>query len=530
MAICHEGYAQQSKPLSIAETGRLIKLKPDSAFLFIKQTLNIALQQKDKETTGLCYQQIGEVFYYHSDYLTALDYYLKADNILRTGQDKVLIAQNLVKIGTTYYYDRKKDQAEKAFNEALSLFQAAGYQQGVALSYSWIGLIYNKRLVYDKAIYYEQLALQLYTTLKDTLGIAKVYENIGSNYEDKADYPKALQYFQRSFALNQAKNNTVDEADVVNNIGDIYRKTARYPEALAATHRAADLAIALNDRFQLRSAYFDLSKAFHLMGREDSAYYYVLKDRELNFQIYDEAKEKQMSLLQVLYSVNQKDNEIAKLEKDKQINRLVISLVVLSTFFFAVLAVIIFRRQKTRIRHQQELNDKNDKLRALEKSMIEVERQQHQLKESSLQAELETRNKELTAHTLHLIRKNQLLEEVKTKLEAIQKDDKRDQKQAIRQLIVLFNQGDLQDRNWEDFRAAFEQVHQHFFERLQTYSTTLTANDLRLLALLKINLSPADIASFLGISQDSLRVSRHRLRRKLGLNEGDSLTSFIQQL
>jgi len=76
----------------------------------------------------------------------------------------------------------------------------------------------------------------------------------------------------------------------------------------------------------------------------------------------------------------------------------------------------------------------------------------------------------------------------------------------------------------------FEQVHQSFFDKLKASSENLTANDLRLIALLKMNLNSADISSLLGISQDSLRVVRYRLRKKLNLAQGDSLSAFIQAL
>ena len=58
----------------------------------------------------------------------------------------------------------------------------------------------------------------------------------------------------------------------------------------------------------------------------------------------------------------------------------------------------------------------------------------------------------------------------------------------------------------------------------------VTGNDLRLIALIKVNLSSKDIATLLGISPDSLRVSRYRLRKKLNLEQGESLTAFVQSL
>ncbi len=54
--------------------------------------------------------------------------------------------------------------------------------------------------------------------------------------------------------------------------------------------------------------------------------------------------------------------------------------------------------------------------------------------------------------------------------------------------------------------------------------------DMRLLALLKMNLGSADISTMLGISQDSLRIARYRLRKKLNLDEGESLIGFLQKI
>ena len=73
-------------------------------------------------------------------------------------------------------------------------------------------------------------------------------------------------------------------------------------------------------------------------------------------------------------------------------------------------------------------------------------------------------------------------------------------------------------------------MHQSFFDRLQQQSDSLTSNDLRVLALMKMNHTSADIATLLGVSQDSLRVMRHRLRKKLNLNQGDNISAFIQSI
>ena len=86
-----------------------------------------------------------------------------------------------------------------------------------------------------------------------------------------------------------------------------------------------------------------------------------------------------------------------------------------------------------------------------------------------------------------------------------------------------------QDKTWDDFRATFDQVHPDFFGNLTRQYTDLSSTDLRLIALLKMNMNSPDMATLLGISPDSLRVARYRLRKKLSLHEGESLSGFVQR-
>jgi DNA-directed RNA polymerase specialized sigma24 family protein len=110
------------------------------------------------------------------------------------------------------------------------------------------------------------------------------------------------------------------------------------------------------------------------------------------------------------------------------------------------------------------------------------------------------------------------------------KEDKRDQKKQMQQIILQINESFNHEQHWKEFTTAFEQVHQQFFDNIKKHSNELTSADMRLIALLRINLDSADIATLLNISTDSLRVSRYRLRKKLDMAQGDNLTAFIQSL
>ncbi len=494
----------------------LIKKDPDAAFVKIKKSLNWSLKQNDSISAAFCYQYFGELFYYQAAYIQAVKYYYKADHIFRKSNDLRNLAENLNKTGEAYYYSKQYGISLRKFQEALAIYKSLGDHKGIADSYGLVGQTFEKSTKYDEAMKFQQLALAEYETVKDQTGIAKIYENLGSIYEDKIQMDSALKYYSLSLALNKASKNDIAQIEIINNIGDVYRKTGRYKEALAITREAGRLAISMNDQYQLSSAYRDLSKNFDLMKKYDSAYHYSELGRNIFLKIFTEDNNKQMALLQTLFELQQKDDAISQFENEKKANRYIIAATVLIILLLVLLAASIISRQRLKIRNEQNLNEHNQAL--------------YEAQKNGMEADLELKSKELTTHTLHLIQKNQLLEQLKEKLNDVVKDDKRDQKKELKQIISLISFNNNQDKNWNDFRIIFERVHENFFERLKKHSSALTASELRLVALLKMNLGSADIATLLGISQDSLRISRYRLRKKLNLEEGENLSAFLQRL
>ena len=493
-------------------TPALIKKNPDAAFLQIKRVLKEAQKDGDQLTTAVSYAQIGELFFDQAAYSQALDNYYKADHLFRKGNHDDKLAANLNRIGETYYYNRQYDIALKSFQESLSLYKKLLDKSGIANSYGFIGQTYEKTKDYRQAFTYQQLALREFKSLKDQTGIAKIYENLGSIYEDKFQLDSALKYFRLSYDLNKNRGDKTAQIEIVNNIGDVYRKTGQYATSLVYARNAANMAKELDESYQHASAYRDLSKTFDLMGKHDSAYYYSEAGRAIFMRIFSEDNRKQLLLLQTLFEIEQKDNAIVQLENDRQRNSLIAIGALVIIILLVSLGASVISRQRLKIRSEQQLNEQNNTLFKAQKK------------------DLELKSKELTTHTLHLIQKNQLLEELKTKLNGMVKDDKRDQRKELKQLITLINFSSNLDKNWDDFRVIFESVYEHFFDSLKKHADNLTSADFRLVALLKMNLSSADISTLLGISQDSLRISRYRLRKKLQLQEGEKLSTFIQTL
>ena len=76
----------------------------------------------------------------------------------------------------------------------------------------------------------------------------------------------------------------------------------------------------------------------------------------------------------------------------------------------------------------------------------------------------------------------------------------------------------------------FNNIHDRFTQILKENFPILTANDIKMCAYLRMNLSTKEIASILNISVRGVEISRYRLRKKMSLENGVNLTEYLSKL
>jgi tetratricopeptide (TPR) repeat protein len=503
---------------------------PDSALLEIKKMYEKANRENDPLTMGTSLQHMGNICYYLGNYPQALDFHVRADKIFRELGSKDLLAGNLNDMGILYYYNRQIPLAGKQYAEALAIYHQMNNDEGLAETYGRIGHLYEKQHKYDSAFYFQRLALKQYSQISKKEGIAKIYENMGSIYEDLEKFDSARYYYERSYDLYKQSAEKVAIIEVLNNLGDIYRKTGHYNEGLLLTRQAMILSEKENDLYDKGAAYHDMGKTYSLLNNKDSAYYYSELSRRATIDIYSAENNRQTAFLSVLFNISKKNDEIVGLQHARDITIITTISTTIVILLLLVLGWVIISRQRLKIRNAAVLALQNQQMHDAQQELMQTALQNKQLLENKLVQDLEVKGKELTSHTLHVIQKNQLLEDLRNRLEVMVKDEKRDQKKQIQQLIQQINQNFNYDEYWTGFREIFEQVHQEFYAKLKERRDDLSYNDLRLAALIKLNLDSKDMATLLAISPDSLRVSKYRLKKKLLLEEGESLTSFINSI
>jgi len=172
----------------------------------------------------------------------------------------------------------------------------------------------------------------------------------------------------------------------------------------------------------------------------------------------------------------------------------------------------------------------SEQLLESERNLNESQRKNHEVEQEKLQRDLDFAHQKLSSHSLGMVQKNQILMDLKDKLLAISRTDAPIKRQAIQQVIHSIDFSFAQEEDWKAFQSYFDQVHHGFFETLTTQHPNLSSSDLRLCALIKLNLNTKEAATILGISPESVKMARYRLRKKLELHPETSLTEAIMQV
>jgi len=182
-------------------------------------------------------------------------------------------------------------------------------------------------------------------------------------------------------------------------------------------------------------------------------------------------------------------------------------------FTFSLLTLLIHRAYKKYYNKQHKLEQS-----ANEKLIIRI-------KNEKLEQTIESKNRELAISTMSIIKKNEVLSSIKTALKNIGYETK-----DTSPIIKLINKNLNNTKDWQFFEEAFNNADQHFLDKAKKLHPSLTPNDLRFCAYLRLNLSSKEIAPLLNISVRSVEIKRYRLRKKMNLKHKESLVNHILEI
>ncbi|MEK6155138.1 tetratricopeptide repeat protein [Flavobacteriaceae bacterium 3-367] len=553
-----------------------------TAQAYAKERLQLAKKLNYRKGTADAHDDVGNYFKYTGKvdsarfhFRKALDIYKEYDNLkgevmityalatLELGEGNhekalELSDQNLAKreqmgdslgLGIEYNFRagifEQKGSFKIAYDnilKALAIYDKIDEPLRKADALNGLGSLEASFLNFEKANEYGLEALKIYREQDDTLYEAVSCNVVGQSYMSLNDFANAEKYLLEAIALSKQLNIKLLEGGATRNLGRNYVKQKRYVEGIEALEQAVTihrqtprpialvrslyfLASAYNETGQRQKAldvlneseilaksskfaamlgdiYGERSKALEAQSDYKTALADVREFKRLNDSIFNSDKTKQIEELRTIYETEKKEqqivlqkNEIDLLEQKAEISNLQ-RILMGAALVLSLLGFYALRQKMKRNRLEREKVD----------------------------AELAFKKKELTTHALHLAKKNEVLESVKQKAKELKLAENQP---GYQQLIQTINFDQQDDRNWENFTQYFEQVHKDFASNVKSKYPEVTKNELRFMALMKMNMSSKEIAAILNISTDGIKKARQRLRKKMDLSPEDSLENTV---
>lgn len=511
----------------------------------------------DSAQLAAALNNLGAIQRHIGHYNEALDLYNRSLNIKQAQGDLEGSLRTLTNIGNVYSRQGYPLSATKVYLSALHLSDSLLQPQTSATLRLNLGILFKEQGQYKEALSSYDEALQTFQDLGDQTGIITTLTNKAGVYLDENNSERALELLHEALDASDGASDPVGKGYVLTNLGQAYLVQNNVSRAIETLEEALSLFIATSDEQGLIESQLYLSRALLQAGATERAlqlieqaakatqnagslnlrisvyrtYRAILNARQQfrqsgiladSIEVWFEQQqtEKQSNLasdLRIRYALEEKERnlnqvreQVSALEQQQRIKDLQNSLLAAGLGLVLLSGgLIIFL-----LRRQQRLKEQAARITALE---LENERLQNE----TLQERIRDKDQWLTRFALHIAEKNNFLRDILKQMKS-----KSGQESARLRIRQYLNSAQAQ----EDFADESNRLHGNYQLILKERFPNLTERDIRLCALLRQGLTSKDIAGILNISDQSVDVARHRLRKKLNLDRSERIDDFLRDI
>lgn len=471
------------------------------AEVLMQQANNRAVESGDEYLQVQCFENYAADCMSQGKPETALFYYLKSV-ALRKGLDDVYFRYKTPAVyGTIGELLHKMQEYAQSTWYIQQSFAAQPTGSLYTSAYNTIALNYQRLQQYDSALYSYTQAIQHAESDHDSVWVGIVSGNIGSLYFEQGQDAKAFPLLWKDYyscLLIEPRN----AGNTLQRIATIYLRRGQMDSALLLARKSLSLVqqpgVGYNAAF-VRNAYGTLSEVFKKTGRPDSAFFYGDIYHRLKDSINQVVAANRADVAKVRLDFEMGNNRIQALLQEKQAEKIWRNLLVAALTLLLISGWLYFRWQRQR-------------------HFIKQQAMLHQQQMAA--AEIKNAQEKLAAFTQKSIEKNELIEKLQAQL----------QQQNLQVNDELLNQTILTENDWLRFKEMFDKANPGFMPQLKSIAPDITTAELRLAALIKLNLGNKHIASMLGIGTDAVRKTKSRLRQRLQINSETELEDIIKTI
>lgn len=478
---------------------------PVEAAQQFQEAVKLATELSDEAMLARAYAALGVIHFRQGNAPTALEYYLQALHLNEKLNHYPTICSNLVNIAGIQSSQNDEQTALATLHKSLEIATQKRDSTYISTCYTNIGNIYKKMNNPEALDYFQKaLVLSRYAPVSQTIN---VLANLGETYMIRGEFDAAMHQFDQALALAQKAGIQYAMGEVYITMGISCIEQKKYSQAKEYVEKSLEIAENIHYTELQKDCYLRLSEIYAATGNFKQAYASHKQHKLLFDELFNESNARKIALLESSYQFA-KEREVYEIEKSRRELRIksqrqtIVSLVLISLLVI-LLAVAIYWSDR------------------LKKKVMRLEIEH-------MNRELEANQKAMAVAKLKLVQNSERDANTVKILEDIGKSTVGGQKS----LSALINNYKLQTNhsNWEEFEILFTKVNTSFWDKLNELCPELTPNERKLCVFLKLNMNNKDIALITLQSEEALKKSRLRLRKKFDLDRSTNLSSFIQSL
>ena len=296
-----------------------------------------------------------------------------------------------------------------------------------------------------------------------------------------------------------------------------------------AAHLAQSALVGQNDLTMKKAVFEILAQCYSQQTNYQLAIAYKDSLLRVANELSNVTRQKLFESRQVQFDIWQKQHE---LDSFKTRQRLEWAFMALGVVAFLLL-VWAFVQQRRAARQQRrlaaiELERRQERLDTMRRQ-FEAEQLLMQNEKQANERAIEQRSRELMSKALQTAKHNDALRQVINALESPE-TVAHSKEIAVKRSISALRHQLSASAEWKDFTTYFEQSNEQFLSQLKRRHPSLTANEVRYLSLVYINLSPKEIALLLNITPEYCKKKKQQVARKMGLSSPHHLFAYLTSL
>lgn len=501
-------------------------LYPEASSCFFKSE-NALKEIFDVKVAARLWLFWGNMHALRSEYDSSLIKYQRAYSYYEQADDLKGMSDALFAMASEHFSQGNHEYSLHYHNRAYAL--RISLQDSARIANSLIGLarIAEQQDSLSKSLGLLKEALRLREMIGDKRRVASSHLGLGSYYIEHGKPGLAPSHLTTAFDIFEGLNERTGMTYALLKTSEAYILNEEFDSALSTLDESCRLSKNIDNPSLIAECYKIRSRLMESMGEHDQSLSFYKRYTKLNDSINNSEKERRFSELEVKYLSQQKSARIEKLEAKEKLSRQR-AVILISGVFLLLLVIVfimIFYRQKNQKLHYRNRLLESEK--ELQKQRMELQERQ----QKELQERLEYQEKELASKALSIYKTSSLMEETVNQLDALCANEKKQTSvpheiNGITNNLKSFARRDL----WEDFEHSFTKVHTGFYKTLLEKAPDLTASEIRIASLIRLNLTTKEICAITLRSESSIKSIRFRLRKKLEISGDDNLTAKIMSL